>query len=134
MSNDSAEIFNDSYERCLSDPMFIAHFYKLFIGSNSEVAQKFANTDLDKRSRMLRASLHMIMGLEGGTPESMPHIQKIGELHSSRQHDVRPELYELWLTCLLKTVEQVDSNYCTEVEYAWRKMLSNGIKIMKAMY
>lgn len=129
------EIFNDSYERCLAKSNFIDFFYDRYIASNQVVAQKFANTDMEKQKEMLKASLHMIMSLRMVKPnEAGNYFKRIGVLHGRNHHDIGPEFYDLWLTCLMETVEECDECYNLEVDSAWREMLAGGIGIMKSMY
>lgn len=129
------EIFNDSYQRCLAKEDFLDRFYANYIASNKVVAQKFAHTDLKKQKAMLRASLHMIMALRLSGPEkAVAHFERIGAIHGRRNHDIEPELYDLWLTCLLATVQECDERYDMEIDTAWREVLAGGIKIMKSMY
>ena len=129
------EIFNDSYERCLAKGDFIKRFYDIYIASNEVVSQKFANTDIKKQKAMLQTSLHMIMALNRTESEAAAaHFRRIGIAHGRKKHDIAPELYDLWLTCLLETVKECDDRYDLQVDTAWREVLSDGIKIMKSMY
>jgi len=129
------EIFNNSYERCLEKGDLIDRFYEKYIASNELVAQKFARTDMKKQKEMLKASLHMIMALRLSKPaEAVAHFKRIGVTHGRKNHDIAPELYDLWLTCLLETVQECDAQYDMEIDTAWRKVFSGGIKIMKSMY
>ena len=129
------EIFNDSYERCLAKEEFLDTFYAKYIASNKIVAQKFANTDMEKQKDMLKGSLHMIMALRLSRPEDAEaYFRRIGVVHGRKKHDIAPELYDLWLTCLLEAVQECDEQYDIEIDTAWREVLSGGIKIMKSMY
>lgn len=61
MRERNAELFNDSYERCMRRPGFIDRFYEILMASSQEVADKFAHTDFRKQKRLLKASLCMLM-------------------------------------------------------------------------
>ncbi len=129
------EIFNNSYERCLARNDFIDKFYEKYIASNELIAQRFAHTDMKKQKEMLKASLHKIMALRLSEPEeALAYFKGIGVTHGRKSHDIAPELYDLWLTCLLEAVQECDEQYDMEVDAAWRKVLAGGIKIMKSMY
>jgi len=132
---DIDEIFNNSYERCLKTGNFIDRFYENYIVSNEAVAQKFAQTDMAGQKRVLEASLHMLMALRSTEPEeARAHFRKIGIAHGHKMNDITPELYDLWMTCLLETVEGCDDQFDKQVEAAWKELLANGIDIMKSMY
>jgi hypothetical protein len=42
--------------------------------------------------------------------------------------------YDLWLTCLLQTVQACDRRFAPDIERAWRRMLQPGIAFMKSRY
>ena len=50
-------------------------------------------------------------------------VEEIGESHNRRGHDIRPELYELWLDALCESVKKHDSEYTGELESMWREAM-----------
>ncbi len=132
-----AEQFNDSYERCIENPKppgFLHRFYEIFLSSSEEVAAKFKNTDFERQTRVLKASLYYMMLSCNGSPAAMAHLQRLARLHSRKQLDIRPELYDLWLTSLLQTVREYDPRFGQQTEVAWRHVLGYGIAFMKSRY
>ena len=127
-------VFEDSFGRCVNDPSFFTRFYEIFLTSSEEVAAKFRDTDLDRQQVMLRTSLDMIVAAAGGNPEGVEHLNHIAKVHDRHHRDVRPELYDLWLDCLMKTVREFDPRFNQVVETAWRKHLEYGIATMKERY
>jgi hemoglobin-like flavoprotein len=69
-----------------------------------------------------------------GQPEGEAHLRRLAVVHDRRHRDIRPELYDQWLTCLLQAVRECDPRYGPQVEQAWRAMLAPGISVMKAAY
>jgi hemoglobin-like flavoprotein len=134
MSEDDLMRFNDSLERCRRSPDFIGHFYSLLIGSSEEVAAKFNGTDFRRQKRVLMVSLYCLMAAAEGQPEGVAHLRRIATVHDQQHRDIRPELYDQWLECLLQAVRDYDPQCTPEVEQAWRAMLSPGIVVMKAAY
>ena len=129
------EIFNNSYERCLQSPHFFDRFYENYVSANELVAEKFADTDMDRQKDMLKASLHMLMALRSTNPkDAVSYFRRIGKIHGRDKHDIPPEMYDLWLSCLLQTVEESDHRYDARVEAAWRTLLEGGIRIMQSAY
>ncbi len=128
------QLFQQSSQRCTEDPNFLGRFYQLFLESSQEVAEKFKHTDFAKQKKMLKNSLFMIMWASQKSPEEITHLQEIAKSHSREKYDVRPELYDLWLECLLQAVEEFDPIYCLEVKKAWQNILKNGIEFMKNNY
>jgi hemoglobin-like flavoprotein len=134
MNERDNELFNDSYERCLTRSGFLERFYAIFVASSDEAAAKFAHTDLQKQIRMLKVSLYMLMNAAGTLPEGTAHLERIAELHSRKRLDIKPELYDLWLECLLKAASEFDPSFRDDIAAAWRNVLAHGIRVMKSRY
>ena len=128
------ERFNDSFTRCVGDGRFLERFYELFLGASDEVRNKFRKTDFGKQRRMVHASLLMLMLAADGRPEGRLHLARIADLHSKRQLDIPPHLYDLWLDCLMQAVRECDREWTPETEDVWRRMMEQGIAEMKAHY
>lgn len=127
-------LFHDSLDRCNASPRFLERFYEMFLASSPEVAAKFAHTDFRKQRRALMAAFYEHIGAANGSPEALAHLQELAVRHSRRGLDVRPELHDLWLECLLKAVAEHDPKFDAKVENAWRTTLARGMAIMKAAY
>ena len=137
LNEKDAEIFNDSFERCSHNtqpPGFLDRFYEIFISSSVEVAQKFMKTDFQHQVRVLKASLWYLMLASQGTPEAIRHLEPIAQSHSRTRLNIRPALYDVWLTCLMEAVREYDTSFAPETETAWRRVLGFGIEFMKARY
>lgn len=128
------EIFNDSLEVCTSNQAFLDQFYDFFVNSSAEVAEKFANTDLGKQKQILKLSLFMLLMAAQGKPEGDAHLKRIAERHDHLHLDIKPEFYEIWLNCLLKTARMFDVGFTDETEKAWRYVLQKGIDFMVSHY
>ncbi len=127
-------LFNDSLERCTARPDFLDHFYETFLASSDEVAEKFKNTDFKTQKKILKASLYLMMLAAMGKSESEAHLRRIAEVHGRKQQDVRPELYDIWLDCLVGTVKEFDPCCDANTERAWRVMMEPGIAFMRSRY
>jgi len=134
MGDQVTELFNQSLDRCLTQPGFMDRFYEIFLNSSEEVVDKFANTNFHRQKRMLRLSLYLIVSIGQSMPEAESHFERIAEQHSRSQLDIKPALYDLWLTSLLKAVSEFDPNFDKQLEEAWRKTLAYGIEFMRIRY
>jgi hemoglobin-like flavoprotein len=129
------EIFNDSLERCLRGDQFFQRFYELFLAASPEVREKFHGTDFRKQRRMLQTSFYMLVEyIALGWPECQAYLERIAVAHGKYGRDIRPQLYDLWLDCLLRAVQERDDQYSKEIEAAWRFMMDAGISFLKARY
>jgi hemoglobin-like flavoprotein len=136
MPPDSVDVFRASLKRCLADAHFLESFYDAFVGSSDEVREKFKNTDMTRQVRMLEDSLYVLaVAVQGGhASPARGALPTIAERHSRQDLDIRPELYDLWLEALLKTVTEYDPEYGPEIGTAWRDTLAAGIDYMRSHY
>ena len=133
MSVDYATV-EASYDRCLENDGFFDTFYEEFLAKSEEIPPLFANTDFRKQKQMIRMSVRMLVRLGAGKDATKLAISKLGESHSRRQHNIRPELYGLWLDALCESIAQYDPEYTPELEQQWRDTMQAGIEMMISMY
>jgi len=126
-------LFNDSLERCFERPGFLTRFYTLFVASSDAVAQKFQHTDLHQQAKTLKISLY-IMAMAGTRPERAVHLEELARRHSRAALDIGPELYDLWLEQLIRTVAEFDPQFDPKTGQVWRRVLQPGIDFMKSRY
>jgi hemoglobin-like flavoprotein len=134
VSEDDVALFNDSLQRCYGKPGFIDRFYSLFLASSDEVARKFQNTDFKRQRHLIASSLYFMMAASYGKPEGDLHLRRIADLHSRHKLDIRPELYDLWLDCLITAARQHDASFGASTERVWRLIMGQGIALMKSRY
>jgi hemoglobin-like flavoprotein len=127
------ETFLASFGRCRATAGFLDAFYQRFVASSDEVRAKFAKTDMMRQVQMLEDSLFVVanavQGEEGSPARS--DLPRIAERHSRNDLDIRPELYDLFLECLIVTVRTHDPKFTPEVEAAWRETMGFGIDYMR---
>lgn len=134
---DTIQQFVDSYARVgardLKESGFFDAFYRHFIQSSPEIAEKFKGTDMTRQREMLRMSLdHMIYFAID--KEETEEIARIAASHAKSQADIPARLYDLWLESLLRTVREFDPEYNEEIESAWREGLRPAIEYMVRRY
>ena len=134
MIQEDIAIFNESFLRCQTKAGFLDRFYELFLDSSEEVRKKFKNTDFNKQQMALKSSFYMMLLTIQGNARGHRYLEEIAELHSKKRLDIKPELYDLWLECLMKVVKEFDSEFDNEVERVWRSLMNQGIKLMQSRY
>ncbi|WP_210396480.1 globin [Motiliproteus sediminis] len=112
---------------------FIDNFYQRFMETSSDVTARFANVDMDHQVVMLRGSLELMLGCVH-EQDPAQSLAALAELHSRRGVDIPPQLYDYWLSSLLSTVRAYDHECDAELLAAWERVLSPGIRCMKAGY
>lgn len=136
MSSQATDLFLQSLTRCLAAPAFLEGFYDRFVGSSEEVREKFRGVDLKRQVRMLQDSLYVsavaVQGEEGSPARGA--LPFLAARHSRHDLDIRPELYDLWIDCLIETARAHDPQFGPDVESAWRGTLTLVADYMKARY
>lgn len=136
MPSRATDLFLHSLTRCLAAPAFLEGFYDRFVGSSEEVREKFRGVDLKRQVRMLQDSLYVsavaVQGEEGSPARGA--LPWLAARHSRRDLDIRPELYDLWIACLIETARAHDPQFGPEVEGAWRETLTLVADYMKERY
>ena len=51
------------------------------------------------------------------------YISELAESHSRHGHDIKPELYELWLHALCEAIKKHDPQHTPELEQHWRQAM-----------
>ena len=128
------ETFDRSLGRCNSKPGFLDRFYELFQNHSEEIAEKFRDTDFQRQKSALRSSLFvMVVAVEGGEA-AVAYLDQVARQHSRKDLDIGPELYDVWLDCLIQSVREYDPDFTDETEELWRDVMRFGIKYMTDRY
>jgi hemoglobin-like flavoprotein len=128
LAEDEIQLFNDSLDRCVANPLFLDVFYDRFVGGSAAVAAKFADTDMRRQKRALKASLYTAMLAADGNEPALSHLEWLRDRH--RGLGVAAGDYGYWLDCLLATVRECGGEIDVRTERAWRKVLDVAIRVM----
>jgi len=121
-----------SYGRCCASAGFFDDFYAAFLASSPAVREKFVRTDMTAQKQLLRAGILNLVLFARGMPDTK--LRALGESYSRARLDIRPELYDLWIDALLKTIRQHDGELQQQDLKAWHMVLNKGIDVIKAAY
>ncbi len=136
MASPLTDAFLASLKRCLAAPGFLAGFYDRFLTSSNEVREKFRGVDMQRQARVLEDSLYVVAVAVQGEEGSLARgdLPRIAERHSRRDLDVHPELYDLWVRCLVEAARDHDPQWSDDVATAWRETLAFGVEYMRRRY
>ena len=123
--------FNDSFERCINDPLFLDQFYEVFLASSDEISAMFKDTDMETQKAMLMTSLVYMSDAHNDSPGL---LSSIAEKHNKNNLNIRPYLYTLWLDSLIAAAKSVDPLFDVKTEILWRETLQIGIDFMISKY
>jgi len=136
VSRDSAarDTASASYQRCCENPAFFEAFYRNFFTVCPEAAPRFANTDFERQSRLLRHAFGLLL-IFPKQPEGEPTLlTRVAERHSRSDLNVPPSFYPPFVDSLIATVKQYDPACTPEVEDAWRRTVAKGVAYMVSRY
>lgn len=122
---------NDSFERCINDPLFLDKFYEIFLSSSDEVYQMFKNTEMETQKAMLMTSLVYMSHANNDSPGLLLNI---AEKHNKNNLNIKPHLYKLWLDSLIAAANSIDPLFDENTEKLWRETLQPGIDFMISRY
>jgi hypothetical protein len=89
---------------------FFVAFYDLLTATSDEATSKFRNTDMAEQVRTLQSSVTVLLNFFVSSRQD-EYLGKLAERHSKRGVDIPPELYSVWLDCLIETVRQFDPKF-----------------------
>lgn len=130
----TTQIVNHSLERCVAQPEFLHRFYDVLIEASPEIAAKFKETDFDRQTSALKRALYVLLFAWEWRLTGDDYLVGLAHRHGRSDLDVSPQLYDIWIDCLIRTVQEFDSDFDAKVEAAWRKVLAPGIEFMKSAY
>ena len=125
---------NQSFGRAVTAPTFLPKFYETLISSSPDIAEKFANTDLQKQYELLEHSLAMALLFPQDNIVAKQVINKIRESHNRHGLNIAPDLYTNWVDSLMSVLNEVDPEFTPELEQQWRALLKIAIDHIKVGY
>ena len=124
----------DSFDRCVRSEGFFETFYDNLMAKSPEIERKFAHTDMEKQKQVVMASLLTCLRMGNGDPRARLAVAEIGASHSRQGHNIRPELYRLWLDALCEAVRDHDRRFTPLLAAKWRKEMRAPIALITSMY
>lgn len=90
---------------------------------------------MEQQKRLLDQGIrHLILFYHEPSAITAAKMTELGESHAKSELNIGPDLYELWLAALLKTVAENDPKFDAELEAAWREVANHGISVMLSMH
>ncbi len=127
---------SDSYSRCCKDEAFFEDFYRSFLSQSDEISAMFEQTDWYRQRYLLKSALKSAILF---AKEPSVHLVKvlmanIASSHSIDHYNIRPDLYPIWLECMIQTVSKHDPKYSHALGEAWKDVLKPTIEFMISQY
>src|ERR1044071_7852122 len=127
-------IAKESYDRCCKAPEFLDAFYNNFLAACPEAKAKFARTNFDQQTKLLRHAIGLLLIFPNQPSQEPTLLSRVAERHSRRDLDIDPSLYSPFIDALIETVKQFDRECTPAVEAAWRTTVAPGVAYMKSRH
>lgn len=125
------ERFNESFECCVNDPLFLDRFYEIFFSSSDKVKIMFRDTDMETQKAMLLTSMAYMTRAYNNKSN---FLLQIAQSHNKNNLNINPILYPLWLDSLIAAAKFIDPLFDKNTEVLWRKIMQPGIDYMINRY
>ncbi|MBE63858.1 MAG: hypothetical protein CMB89_15990 [Flammeovirgaceae bacterium] len=122
----------DSYLRCVESEDFFDQFYDYFLSADPEVDRMFRFVNFSKQKELIRKGLmSMLTFLDSGNIAGKVTFRRLRDTHGSKGMNVQGHHYELWKTCLMRTIADTDPEFDEELRLMWDAVLDKGILFMQ---
>jgi hemoglobin-like flavoprotein len=115
-------------------PGFAERFYELLLHADPRIAALFQRTDFAKQKELFLHGLLSLLDYAEGTASGQMAMKRLGELHSRRRMNIAPDMFIIWVDCLIKTLAELDPQFSPQLEAEWRDAVGKGIDAMKRVY
>jgi hemoglobin-like flavoprotein len=113
---------------------FFDSFYANLVDQETEIAQMFAETDMQKQNELIEEGIGYLIAFAEGDSLAEAKIRELGKSHSRGFLNVRPEFYPLWAESLMKAIHEHDPEQTPELDGRWRTAITPGIALMVSIY
>lgn len=109
-------------------------FYEIFLDADPRIRPLFRNTNFSRQEALLMEALFILVQFADGKSVGEMAIERLGDTHNRKGMNIPPDLYPIWLDCMIKALSEKDSRFSPTLEVEWRNAIQKGIDIMTRMY
>jgi hemoglobin-like flavoprotein len=109
-------------------------FYERLLSADPRIRRLFAGANFERQRELFEHGVHMLIKFARGDRVGAMALERLGRFHDAQHLDVPPDLYAIWIRCLLETLREVDPEYTEDLDACWREAIQPGIDKMKAMH
>lgn len=109
-------------------------FYARLLNADPRISQLFARTDFARQRDLFLRGICSLLDFSDGKAAGRLAIERLGELHSRKRMNIAPEMFVIWVDCLMATLAELDPQFSPELEQRWRQALQPGIDRIKQLY
>ncbi|MES0370710.1 MAG: globin [Mariprofundaceae bacterium] len=125
---------HESYIRA-GGKSFVTAFYVRLMEASEDIQKKFENIDLDAQAEILAHSIVMsFLFVDKNQNAAARCLNNVRESHNRHNLDISPELYDVWLECMIETVSVCDPQATEELLADWHTVMSVAVEHVRDGY
>jgi len=129
-----AKRVHQSYIRAGSKKL-VSEFYVRLMDSSAEIRKKFEGVDMtDQASFLAHAIVMSFLFIDKNQHLAKKCLDDVRKTHAQNNLNIAPELYDIWLECLLETVSLCDPHANDALLTDWHDVMSVAITHIRDGY
>ena len=132
--HEKAKRVHQSYIRAGSKKL-VSEFYVRLMAASEEIRKKFEGVDMtDQASLLSHAIVMSFLFVDKNQQVAKKCLDDVRKTHAQGNLNIEPELYDIWLECLLETVALCDPHVNDELLSDWHDVMSVAINHIREGY
>jgi len=114
---------------------FVEAFYERLMAASEDIRKRFEHIDMEAQADILAHAIVMsFLFVDTKHQSAIKCLNDVRESHSRNNLNIAPELYDIWLECLLETVGACDPHADEELLSNWHEVMSVAINHIREGY
>jgi len=132
--HEKAKRVHKSYIRA-GGKSFVSAFYVRLMEASEDIQKKFKDIDMDAQAEILAHAIVMsFLFVDKNQKGAARCLNNVRESHSRHNLDISSELYDVWLDCMIETVEFCDPQVTKALITDWREVMSVAVEHVREGY
>lgn len=129
-----AKYVHKSYIRA-GGKSFVSAFYARLMEASEDVRKKFEKIDMEAQAEILAHAIVMsFLFIDEDQHGAARCLNNVRESHNRHNLDIGPELYDVWLECMIETVAVCDPQATEALLADWRAVMSVAVEHIREGY
>ncbi|MBN4061296.1 globin [bacterium AH-315-G11] len=132
--HEKAKRVHQSYIRAGSKKL-VSDFYVRLMAASDDIRKKFEEVDMAEQASLLSHAIVMsFLFIDKNQQVAQKCLDEVRDTHAQNNLNIAPELYDIWLECLLETVAICDPHATDALLSDWHDVMSVAINHIREGY
>ena len=129
-----AKLVHKSYIRA-GGKSFVTAFYVRLMEASEDIRKKFEHIDMDAQAEILAHAIVMsFLFVDKNQKSAARCLNNVRESHNRHNLDISPELYDVWLECMIETVAVCDPQSTKTLLADWHTVMTVAVEHIREGY